>query len=165
MSQFGMMPPFFPMMMYPEHSYAPRQQTPDIIVPARVNKAMDFLQFLAQKRRKGAAVGEHQIEVLEPDVLTDEETATQDSALQMLARYFDGKLQPDEWENVRFQALKKRAKEGTLDAPLGGQIMPCPNCAGRNPKCALCFGRGELLIQPAPDIDDEGYDDDGDEED
>lgn len=142
----GMIPPWMVPMPYPSES---RQSVPDIIVPARVNKAMDFLSLLARKRRPEAACSEHQVEVLEPDKLTSEETATQDAALQLLARYFDGKLEPDEWEKIRFEGLKKRAEMGGHV----GRIIGCPGChpLHPDPECPLCDGRGKLFVQACGD--------------
>ena len=139
----GMMPPWMMPMMI--HEGPDRPSVPDIIVPARVNKALEFLDHLASKRRKGAAVSEHTVEVLEPDTLCDEERATQDAALQLLTRYFDGKLIPDEWEKLRFEGLKKQADQGFREA----RIIGCPACHPLHPEpdCPLCHGSGRLFVE------------------
>jgi hypothetical protein len=132
-------------MMMPGNE--PQQtQVPDIAVPARVNKAMEFLSLLAGKRRRLPAATEHNIEVVDQDQLCSEEEATRDAALQLLAKYFDGTLSHDAWEDLRFKALRKRSEMGLNE----GRVIGCIGCHPMrpDPSCLLCKGTGKILVQP-----------------
>lgn len=141
----GMLPPWMMPMFMTEDQ--PRSQTPEIIVPARVNKAMEFLSHLSRKRQKGAAVSDNNIEVLTPDDLSNWEVNAQNSALQLLSNYFDGKLEPDRWEQARFEAMQRQAEGRDEDVT----IIRCPMCSpfSPNPQCPLCHGNGRLLTKAA----------------
>jgi hypothetical protein len=143
---FGMMPPWMLGMMMPG-SDSQHSQVQDIAVPARVNKAMEFLDHVASKRRKMPAASEHSVEVVEQDNLCAEEEATRDSALQLLTKYFDGNLTQDPWEELRFQTLKKRLEMGTKEGRLIGCVVCHP--LRPDPNCILCGGSGKIFVQAA----------------
>lgn len=168
---YGMLPPWMMGMMVqgPESQQA---HVSDIAVPARVNKALEFLHHLASKRRKMPAATEHQMEVVDQDKLCAEEEATRDAALQLLTKYFDGGLNNDQWEQLRFKALEKRADMGLRE----GRIIGCVGCHPMrpDPNCILCGGSGKIFVQaaggpvggmmPATKPDEEEEEDDDDDE-
>lgn len=140
---YGGMPWMMPWMFQQE----PQQQQymPDLIVPARVHQAMDFLALISQKTMQRAAASENQIELIEGQKLCDEEENARDAACVCLAKYFDGKLQPDVWEKLRYEAMRKRAEMGGKD----GAILRCIACGSRpipNPACDLCKGTGRVFV-------------------
>lgn len=141
---FGMMPPFMSFMMQNQQEERPTPP-PDIIVPARVRLALEFMAALTNKTAARAAVTEHHVELIPGQKLTDEETTAQATACNLLSQYFAGKLNPDKWEEIRYTQLKKQAEIG------GGQgtCIRCMAC-GPHPQedCPLCQGRGSLLVQP-----------------
>lgn len=151
----GMGFPFPMMFLQQEREPYRREQLPNIVVPARIEKAMEFLHHLAAKRRQMPAMSDHQIDWSTPDALSAEEVAAQDSALQLLTKYFDGKLEPDSWEKVRFDAIKNKAENNISEGV--GRVITCPAPACRNmpqPNCPLCGGTGRVHIQPANGMDD-----------
>ena len=93
------------------------------------------------------AASEHAIEVVEQDGLCGEEEAARDAALQLLAKYFDGKLVHDPWEELRYKALEKRADMGLRE----GRIIGCVGCHPMHPdpNCILCGGSGKIFVQAA----------------
>ena len=116
-------------------------------VPARINKALEFLGMLQTKQMNRAAVAESQIQIIDGQKLTEEETATQCTALNLLNQYFAGKLQPDAWEAIKVEALTNRNKNKKA---ISGKLraLACPACGG-NPgdqNCPLCEGKGTLVI-------------------
>lgn len=112
------------------------------IVPSRIDVALEFLNFLAGKRRKQPVSSEMQIEVVEPDALSAEEVATQDSALNLLANYFDGKFQPNQWEII--ELALQAAQLSTRDFDENGSVA-CPICHGQNKNCFVCGGQSSLV--------------------
>lgn len=145
---FGMIPPWMmpPWMMQqePDHQHGP----PDIIVPARVNKAMEFLSMMTAKAMKRPAATENQIEVIDGQTLTTEEESCRATACSLLEKYFAGTLQPDAWENLRVEAIKKQ-QEGLNQE---SKLMHCMICGGGkpNPGCPLCDGTGAVMVTPVP---------------
>ena len=77
-------PPFFmmqPMGMMPHMMMdQPQSRVPEIVVPPRVEKALQFLNLLTQKTSPQVAATEHQIEEFKGQQLTDEEAAAQATA-------------------------------------------------------------------------------------
>jgi hypothetical protein len=132
-----------PWMMGQDHQQ--QNYTPDLIVPARVRMAMEFLGMLTHKTMSRAAVSDIGIEVLPGQQLCDEEVATQATACNLLSRYFAGKLTPDCWEKLRYDAMKQRAQHGGRE----GIIIRCISCGHGpmpNPSCELCKGSGKVFV-------------------
>lgn len=121
-------------------------------VPARVDKALEFLNYIARKQKRVPVASDNQIEIVEPDKITDEEEATQTSALVLLSRYFDGNLKHNEWEQLQYDSLKKP----NYNDEIPSKVIYCVAC-GKNPvkSCQLCYGSGKLLIQPVGSADQE----------
>lgn len=125
---------------------APR--VPDIVVPARVVKAMEFLNTVTAKTAARAAANEMSIETIPGQKLSPEEENAQSAALNCLTHYFDGRLKMDEWEQLRHDAIKKQAETGVKK----GTLCNCLMCGGlRRPKkdCPLCEGSGTVLVLAA----------------
>jgi len=137
-SMFGMPPWMAPWMM--QESF-----TPDLIVPARVRMALEFLSMMTHKTMSRAAVSDIGIEVLPWQDLCDEEVATQATACNLLSRYFAGKLTPDVWEKLRYDAMKQRVQQGGKE----GMVIRCIGCGHGpmpNPTCELCKGSGKIFV-------------------
>ncbi|CAE7860290.1 nadE [Symbiodinium microadriaticum] len=157
----GNIPPF--MMPFMEQQDPRRSPADDAFVPPRVNKALEFLELLAMMRqRKVPAATDHQVEIVEQDPLAPEEEATQTAALQCLANYFDGKLQHNVWEELRFKSLQNQEaveRQSRAMPPQQGpevtmtRLMSCPACAGKSEEetaaCDMCDGEGQLIFEPA----------------
>jgi hypothetical protein len=148
-------PPIGFMMSYPGSfggGMNPYQRGPEIVVPARVDKAMEFLQLMTAKVMPRAAATDHSIEQLPVPKLTTEEESCHATACNLLSTYFDGKLKPDEWEKTRLEADKKMLDTGGKKATL----LTCFACmssngphAAPNPKCQLCEGTGKIMVSPS----------------
>jgi hypothetical protein len=153
---FNNMPPmppwmwFMPPGMQNQHGQRdPREFAPEIIVPARVNKAFEFYELITFKTMKRAAVYESGAEIIDGQELTDEEKNTLATACNMLSLYFSGKLKPDIWENLRVQALAQQVRNGGIP----GRAMSCLSCQPNeqrppNPSCPMCRGSGNIVISP-----------------
>lgn len=149
-------PPFFmmqPMGMMPHMMMdQPQSRVPEIVVPPRVEKALQFLNLLTQKTSPQVAATEHHIEEIKGQQLTDEEAAAQATACQLLNQYFAGKLQPDTWESLKVEAIKRqnrRKKKGIDKRP--SSVIHCPMCGvGGRPKkdCPMCSGAGTVFVSP-----------------
>lgn len=138
--------PWMPWMPWMQQGEQPQQQyMPDLIVPARVHQAMDFLALISQKTQQRAAASENQIELIDGQKLCGEEENARDSACVCLAKYFDGKLQPDVWEKLRYEFMRKRVEMAGRE----GSILRCISCGSRpipNPSCELCKGTGRIMV-------------------
>lgn len=140
----------------PFFSYPNRQQV-EVIIPARVEKALEFLGLLTFKTMDRAAVSDSQVVEIEGQKLTAEETSAQATALSLLEQYFAGKLQPDVWEDakVKFEdksaeAAGKKSKEGKGMGD--GSVIQCPaGCLGQCPDCKMCNGTGRVFVTPFRD--------------
>lgn len=151
----GPIPPF--MMPFMNQEDPRRNPADDAFVPPRINKAMEFLELLAMKRRVTAAGSDHQIETIEQDPLCPEEENARDSALQCLAKYFEGKLDQNVWEDLRLKSIQNKVeqeKQSPAGLPEGvhvqmTRICSCPACHGNNPQCDMCDGCGKLVFEPA----------------
>lgn len=145
---FMMMPMMSPFPQEPPQ----QQQAPDIVVPARVRIAMEFLQSLTIKTMTRAAVSENQIDQIDGQKLTEEESNTQATACNLLGKYFAGRLEADSWEKIRVDALKKQ-NDGKNPR---GMVLNCVMCGtSRRPRkdCPLCEGSGVILVVGAqPEI-------------
>lgn len=149
------MPPFgggMPQFMFlpwgggPEHHHD-HNAPPDIIVPARINKAMEFLQLLSSKTMKRAAASDSSVIEIDGQTLSEEELNAQATACDLLSKYFAGKLQPDVWERLRYDALEQRVKTGGRE----GMVIRCIGCQHSpmpNPSCELCKGSGKVIVMP-----------------
>ena len=114
-----------------------------VIVPARVNKAMEFLDMLIGKQMDRAAGGDSGLQIISGLKLTPEEEATKHVALDMLAQYFQGTLQPDAWETMKQNKMKPKRQRNI------GKTLSCPQCEGvPGRKCELCNGYGLIKITP-----------------
>lgn len=137
---FGGMPPWAWMM-----NQGPTQvQIPDIIVPARVNKAMEFFAIVSQKTATRAAMNDMYIEQIPGQKLTDEEANALATACNLLCSYFSGKLNPDVWESVRVDAARKHVETGGMT----GRLLHCIGCQPGPPRpgCPLCQGTGRIMV-------------------
>lgn len=129
----------------------------DNFVPPRINKAIEFLELVALKRRRQAAATEHQMEIIEPDNLCAEEEATRDSALQCLTKYFDGKLENNAWEELSFKSTQNKIKQ-KAQGPILTRVCICPACNGKDKSCQMCEGHGKLIFEPASNLPDLNFD-------
>lgn len=118
----------------------------EIIVPARVIKAMDFLAMLNSKQMTRAACSENQVVEIQGQKLSPEEEATKGVALNMLSHYFEGKLAPDNWETIKADSLVNRNKRKAINGTM--RVMSCVHCGGApgDRKCPLCEGKGTLVV-------------------
>jgi len=122
-----------------------QQPVPDAAVPPRVRQAMDFVSMMAQKTMQRAAACENQIELIDGQQLTDEERNAHDSACLCIARYFNGNLPLDKWEQLRYETIRQKVKTGGRD----GAILRCIGCGARvtpTPDCELCRGTGRVFV-------------------
>lgn len=142
----GMLPPWMLPMMQQEDQHPPQQ--PDMMIPPRVRQAMEFISMLTAKTQDRPAITENQIEIVKGQKLTDEEQGALAVANNMIARYFAGQLKPDCWEQLRYDALKKKAESGGVPQRLINCVA-CNPSLPPSPKCPLCAGSGKLLVQPA----------------
>ena len=150
----GPIPPF--LMPFMNQEDPRRNPADDAFVPPRINKAIEFLELLALKRRVTAAGSDHQIETIEQDKLCPEEEGARDAALQCLAKYFDGRLEQNVWEDLRLQSIKGKLEQEQRNPglPEGVHVQmtrmcTCPSCGGNNPQCSMCDGCGQLVFEPA----------------
>ena len=107
--------------------------------------AMEFLSMMTHKAMSRAAVSDIGIEVLPGQQLCDEEVSTQATACNLLSRYFAGKLTPDCWEKLRYEAMKQRVQQGGRE----GMVIRCIGCGHGpmpNPTCELCKGSGKIFV-------------------
>ena len=146
MMPYGMgMPPQFMM----DGGGNPR--VPEIIVPPRVEKAMQFLNLLSQKTSPQVAATDHNIQEIEGQKLTEEEANAQATACNLLNEYFGGKLQPGSWEQLKSDAIKRQARRGKRkkNGPdKVSSILHCPMCGGGKKDCQLCQGSGTVFFTP-----------------
>jgi len=148
-SPYAQVPPWA-WFMHPGMYQNQNQSTPipDIIVPARVSKAFEFLHMMNHKQtsRPVAAACDIALElqIIPGQTLTDEEANTVATACNMLTNYFAGKLTPDIWESVKVQAAQKQAETGNI----AGRLMHCIACVPgpARPGCPLCHGSGKIMI-------------------
>lgn len=133
--------------MYQHPQQQQQRFAPEIIVPARVAKAIEFVELMTFKTMARPAINEHEIEVIPGQKLEVEEANTLATACNMLSSYFAGKLKPDIWENLRVKALTQQvSQDGTP-----GRLLNCFNCQHRDtpdPECPICKGQGTVLITP-----------------
>ena len=141
-------PPYMNPWFFPPWMQQPQEQQqmriPDIIVPARVDKALEFVALLTQKTMTRAAVNDSDIREIFGQKLTDEESVAHATACNLLTRYFAGKLQPDVWEEVKVSAIKK---QNDLQGRTG-RVLNCIACQPGTPAkgCPLCNGTGRVLV-------------------
>lgn len=130
--------PFLPFPIMP----APSQGS-EIVPPARVRVALEFLSQISTKTMQKVAINEHQLEVLDGQKLTTAEANAQATAANLLSDYFHGKLKPDYWEERDDNSLPSGDEPGLL--------IRCISCEPGQPKqnCYLCQGLGKILIFPA----------------
>lgn len=142
---FGMPPWMWQMMQSQEKDEI---HVPDVIVPARVEKALQFFAMASQKTADRAAISESQIEIIPGQKLIDEETCALATACNLLTKYFGGALPHDVWEKLRYEAQAKQlANSGNP-----GHLLHCFVCAksGRaQANCELCNGSGFVLVSAA----------------
>lgn len=141
--------PFIPPWMIPWNQGQEREGSiPDIIVPARVEKALQFFSMVTSKTMKRIAATEHAIESFDGQNLTDEEQTAMATACNLLTKYFGGALPHDPWEQLRYTAVSKQL-ENDNHGP--GHVLKCIACC-RTPNmqpqssCELCHGSGKLLV-------------------
>lgn len=133
--------------------FQPHRPQVEVIIPARVEKALEFLGLLTFKTMDRAAASDSQVVEIEGQKLTAEEQSAQATALSLLEQYFAGKLQPDVWEGakVKFEdksadAAGKKAKAGSMG---DGSVIQCPaGCLGQYPDCKMCNGTGRVFVTP-----------------
>ena len=69
----------------------------------------------------------------------------------MLSDYFDGKLEMNHWEELKYNANQEKMKDPTAGEPK--TLMRCINCNPLNPPnpdCPICMGSGKIMIQSLP---------------
>lgn len=117
---------------------------PDIIVPARVDKALEFLAILSQKTMCRAAANDISIEILPGQILSDEEANAQATACNLLSKYFAGGLTPDVWEEIKVRAAQHQADHINTT----GHLLHCIACQPGPPRadCPICSGSGRILV-------------------
>lgn len=119
----------------------------EAFVPARVEKALDFVAMMTHKTAPRIAVNDITVEVVDGQELTDDEGDTLATACHLLSSYFAGRSAPDYWEKLRVEAIRQRMQR--TNQP--GRLMTCMAC-GQDPKnvdCPFCYGSGLILITPA----------------
>jgi hypothetical protein len=115
---------------------------PDIVVPARVNKALEFFSMVTHKTATRAVANDLAIEQIPGQKLTDEEANAMATACNLLSRYFSGTLPPDIWEEIRIRAVHRRPDGDS-------KIMNCPVCVQNgqiDSMCSTCGGSGKIMI-------------------
>lgn len=147
------MMPYGMMMPYPYGM--PQREVPrrEEDAPIRVKVAFAFLRELARKtdqvivQTMGSDVSSGDAIRFAGNPLVPEEEATRDSALALLAQYFDGKMKLSDLEQKE-QADRDKAK-GDQKNQLG-VVIACPPCNGQsgNNDCGLCRGSGLFACQP-----------------
>lgn len=125
----------------------PRPQI-DVIVPARVDKALEFIAMMSSKTMQRAVTNDTSIELIDGQKLTDDESTAVNAACNLLTAYFAGSLEPDTWERTKVESAKMQAKLGGQT----GSLLNCVACSGNDhpqPNCRFCSGTGRVLVTPA----------------
>lgn len=160
----GGMPPFlFPFFggPGPEDDRPPMYSSAEEgYIPPRVLKAMEFLEMMWGMRvRKLPAASDNQVIEIDQPELTGSEQHARDCALQLMAAWFDNKLEPNEWEklrmesiNAKLQHMKERMESQKKGGGKKGQIGSVIRCFACNPSqphpnCMICGGHGKVLVQ------------------
>lgn len=142
---FGVPPWMWQMMQGQEREEV---HVPDVIVPARVEKALQFFAMVSQKTADRAAISENQIEIIPGQELIDEEVTALATACNLFTKYFGGDLGHDAWEKLRFSAQQKQLD----NVGKAGQLLRCFACSkggSVNPSCELCNGSGVIIVSAA----------------
>lgn len=139
--------------------------------PARVEVAMRLLAHLTDKTAAKAVANDVGFETVPGQTLHSDEEIVRRSACKMLARYFDGDLEPSKWEKdlADLDALETAGEEMATDGAVSSHqpapdeeatYMHCPVCntemreTGRK-NCPLCKGKGRKAIWVRPRVDPE----------
>lgn len=113
--------------------------------PARIMVGLKFLEQHNRKIETKIAINDLSIEQIPGLTPTEDEVMARDACYAMLAKYFKGKLSPDEQEKFRRKA-NHEPQEGRGS---GGTLMGCPICVVAtgmvHPKCQLCGGEGKII--------------------
>jgi hypothetical protein len=129
----------------------PQQRIDEIVVPPRIDKAMQFLNMLNRKTEVQVAASEHEIREVEGQKLTEEELTAQATACNLLNQYFAGQLAPDGWEKLKVEAIKRKniRKKKSQDRAVGS-VINCPICGGGKVRkdCPLCEGTTTIVVYP-----------------
>lgn len=143
--QTMMPPPWFWQFMATQ---APDQpQPPDVVVPARVNKAFEFINFMAHKTMQRIAINEFAIEVIDGQAMNADDECVYADACKLLSDYFRGKNEPDVWEQLKITDLARASRE-----PNHAVMLKCPLCSelpSINKHCTACAGSGGIVAFPA----------------
>lgn len=138
-------PMSFPLLM---PFTGPQQQSTSHLnqVPARVQMALSFLQDLNIKTMERIAANDVGFETVEGQKLVDEEVWAKNAACNLLRKYFDGSLRPNEWERLLLRSGPKYPPNEK------GVLINCIQCHGHysppRPDCVFCRGTGSLLVFP-----------------
>lgn len=162
-----------PPMMLPFMGEQNSSASKDAFVPPRIDKAMEFLELMALKQRKVPLTNEmgNVTDTIDGHELKPEEESTETAALQCLMKYFDGDLENNQWEEIRYSTLKneeiidlaeraaeRAAAKSMLPMPggIGGsgiqKTMKCPSCKGQDEECPICEGSGAIYFESAAKI-------------
>ena len=132
-----------PLMFYqnkPERFDGPF--TPDNVVPARVNAAIDFAYIMAKRQYPMMAVNDLSIEFEPAPAMSKMEISAHDAALLCLSDYFRGQMDSTFEEDQR-----RIAANVETDRRRVGKVYNC-GCQGKG--CDTCAGSGKILVIPAP---------------
>lgn len=132
--------PMIPMPMMSPH------RSQDVLPPARVRAALEFLTDLTFKTMPRVAVNDISIEEIEGQRLSQHEARAQQNACNMLCDYFTGSLAPDFWEREKIRL--ENANVNGMSGP--GTVIRCLACSPGPPRpdCHLCKGGGTILVFP-----------------
>lgn len=130
-----MRPQFAPFVSLFEDSLPRPARKPEMSVPPRVEKALQFLDALTDKTATTAVASENSIEQIPGQQLTDEEIMAQATACNLLTKYFAGQLKPDRLEKLKMQKMKKQTRKVKQEIPAWAI---CPHCLGKNDSCKYC---------------------------
>jgi hypothetical protein len=126
---------------------------PENVVPARIDMAAGFAFAMARRASPIVVSNEVGIQVEDAPELTISEHKAWAAACDLLTQYFNGSVDPDDTEELRFDAINTE-----IDRRRCGQTMACscrrPNEQGvftKNPDkdCDMCRGCGTVIIMPA----------------
>lgn len=132
------------LLMRPHEPVRQPMPTREIVVPPRVNKAIEVLSFFTHKTAAPPVCNEIGIEIVAGQKLSGAEVAVCGAACDVLTDYFSGRLKLDEWEQSRRENDRKRRSKAKKTVMV---IANCPECKGvAGLRCGLCEGDGNVAV-------------------
>ncbi len=137
--------PFLVPVAFPQPQGPPQL---DDGLPVRIRAAMEFISLISAKQAARAAVWDSGCEWADKLELSKAEANARESAANLLAEYFSGKMDMDQWESEKYLKAKLNKPYPSTEPFL----MKCVSCSpGRGREdCPLCRGSGQVLIYPRP---------------